>query len=307
MRSAKARGAQALVRQAHFRFVDQQGGDAHHPFCEFSGDDNAGVWQPDSLLNFGSEKSQETRNVRVLVCKGIELGLFNQGTVRTMRQWFFDIKAASRFQVSATPASISWARTLQRHPHHHRWQFHPAQADLPAFDWAAAAKHQFTQENLPLFDFLKGAPREDAEWKRANAPAEKNLGHEVFNVTTLKPYYEASLTLCTFVARNGGISFGKVLPEYYRFKGAPLPLLALCALVLFTSAWDMNVAIAKFAKLLSAPTPTDYTLGNVIGLNPFHEYAAWNLVVIAAELAAKSPIGLDYSAQLAAIESRLRE
>ncbi len=69
----------------------------------------------------------------------------------------------------------------------------------------------------------------------------------------------------------------------------------------------MNVAITKFAKLLSVPAPTDHTLGNVIGLNPFHEYAAWHLVVIAAELAANSPNGLDYSAQLTAIESQLRE
>lgn len=307
VRSAKARGTQVLVRQAHFRFVDQQGGDAHHPFCEFYGDDNGEVRQPDSLLNFGSEKNQETRNVRVLVCKGIELGLFDQATVRTMRQWFFDMKAASRFKVSATPVAMTWARTLQRHPHYHRWQFHPAQADMPAFDWTIAARHQFTQENLPLFDVLKGAPHDETEWKRANALAEKHLGHEVFNVTTLQPYYEASLILCTFVGRNGGISFGKTRPDYYRVKGAPIPLLALCALVLFTSAWDMNVAIAKFAKLITAPAPSDLSLGNVIGLNPFHEYGAWRLVVVAAELAANSPNGLDYSAQLISIELRLRE
>lgn len=309
VRSAKARGTQALVRQAHFRFVDQQGGDAHHPFCEFYGDDNGEARQPDSLLNFGSEKSQETRNVRILVCKGIELGLFDQARVRAMRQWFFEMKTASRFTVSATPAAITWARTLQRHPHyqHHRWQFHPTQAEMPAFDWTTAAKHQFTEENLPLFEFLRGSPHDETEWKRANALPEKYLGQEVFNVTTLQPYYEASLTLCAFVARNGGISFGKTRPDYYRLKGDPIPLLALCALVLFTSAWDINVAIQKFAKLLTAPAPADISLGNVIGLNPFHEYAAWRLVVVAAELAANSPNGFDYSAQLIAIEARLRE
>jgi hypothetical protein len=307
VRSAKSRGTQILVRQAHFRFVNPQGGDAHHPFCEFFEDENGDVRQPDSLLDFGSEKSQETRNVRALVCKGIELGLFDQAAVRTMRQWFFDLKAASRFKVSTTPAAMIWARTLQRHPHHHRWQFHPAQADMPAFDWTIAAKHQFTQENLPLFDLLKGVPHDENEWKRASALAGKYLGHEVFNVTTLQPYYEASLTLCAFVARNGGISFGKIRPDYYRFKGAPPPLLALCALVLFTSNWDMNIAIAKFAKLLAASSATDHSLGNVIGLNPFHEYAAWRLVVATAELAANSGNGLDYSAQLTARETRLRE
>lgn len=77
--------------------------------------------------------------------------------------------------------------------------------------------------------------------------------------------------------------------------------------MLFVSDWDMNAAIAAFAKLLSAPEPSDGALGNVIGLNPFHEYAAWRLVIASAEVAAKSPIGLDYNARLAGIEAALRE
>ena len=129
----------------------------------------------------------------------------------------------------------------------------------------------------------------------------------MFDVTKLQPYYEAAISLCTFVAANGGIDFGKRQPEIYRWKGAPAPLLALCALVLFVSDWDMNAAITAFAKLLSAPAPSNLTLGNVIGLNPFHEYAAWRLVIASAEVAAKSPNGLDYGARLAAIEVALRE
>lgn len=67
----------------------------------------------------------------------------------------------------------------------------------------------------------------------------------------------------------------------------------------------MNAAIAAFAKLLSAPEPNDVAL--VIGLNPFHEYGAWRLVIASGEVAAKSPNGLNYSARLAAIEAALRE
>jgi len=63
-------------------------------------------------------------------------------------------------------------------------------------------------------------------------------------------------------------------------KGPPVALLALCALVLFISNWDMNAAIAALSRLLLAPVPSDLTLGNVIGLNPFHEYAAWRILFL---------------------------
>ncbi|BAL79186.1 hypothetical protein S23_59970 [Bradyrhizobium cosmicum] len=149
-------------------------------------------------------------------------------------------------------------------------------------------------------------PIDDGSWRQAGELLRKHYQHEVFDPTLLQPYYEAAVSLSLFVAKNSGIHFGKVRPEYYRVKGPPVALLALCALVLFVSNWDMNAATAAFAKLLSAPTPRDLTLGNVIGLNPFHEYAAWRLVIISAEVATKSPNGLDYDRQLSSTEAALR-
>ncbi len=178
---------------------------------------------------------------------------------------------------------------------------------MPAFDWKAATKNQFTEENFHLFDLLKGVPFDDATWRQASDLARKNQGREVFNTTVLQPYYDAAISLCVFVATNGGIDFGKGRPEYYRTKGPPMALLALCALLLFVSDWKMDVAISAFAKLLSAPAPSNLTLGNVIGLNPFLEYGAWRLVLTSAEVAAKSPNGLDYGGRLAAIEAALRD
>jgi hypothetical protein len=54
VRSARSRASKAVLRQAHFRFVDPNGGDAHHPFCEFYGDDETRSTQV-SLLDFGSD------------------------------------------------------------------------------------------------------------------------------------------------------------------------------------------------------------------------------------------------------------
>ncbi|SCB52130.1 hypothetical protein GA0061099_102713 [Bradyrhizobium yuanmingense] len=90
-------------------------------------------------------------------------------------------------------------------------------------------------------------------------------------------------------------------------KGAPVALLALCALVLFVSNWHMTAAIAAFSRLLLAPASSDLTLGNVMALNPFHEYAAWRILILSAQVAAESPGSLDYDRKLAATETALRE
>jgi hypothetical protein len=69
----------------------------------------------------------------------------------------------------------------------------------------------------------------------------------------------------------------------------------------------LNAAIGKFAQILAAPDPSDPLLGNVVGLNPFHDYAAWRMVVLAQEIA-QQPTGVRfYDAELARIEAKLRE
>lgn len=51
----------------------------------------------------------------------------------------------------------------------------------------------------------------------------------------------------------------------------------------------MGDAVGLFAKLIAAPSASDETVGNIIGLNPFHDYQAWETLTVTSELAAKSP------------------
>ncbi|WP_457662624.1 hypothetical protein [Sinorhizobium medicae] len=164
------------------------------------------------------------------------------------------------------------------------------------------AKRQPHENNLNSSMKQGGSARRDTR-----DLSERHFAHEVFDTTILQPFYDKSVALCAFVGKNSKISFSKTRPEYFRFNQAPAPLLALCALMLFVSDWDLNIAIGKFAKLLNAPEPADFSHGNVIGLNPFHDYAAWRLIILASEVAAKSSAGIDYAAQLLSIESRLQQ
>ncbi|ARQ13720.1 hypothetical protein NXC12_PE00118 (plasmid) [Rhizobium etli] len=159
----------------------------------------------------------------------------------------------------------------------------------------------------PLFEKLRDTPVETAHWRRAQELAIRYRYQDVFDVGALRPHYDAALKLCAFVAKNAGIKFSPIDPDSYKWKGPPVPLLALCALSLFASDWEMNSAITMFAKLLKAPAPVDLSLGNVIGLNPFHEYTPWRLLRLSADLAAEGFEGSDYPGQLAALETRLRE
>lgn len=305
VRASRPSGARGMLRQAHFRFVGDDAMDAHHRFCEFHGTDDEHR-QSASLVNFGNAKTQETRLIRDLVCKGIEQGMFDQPAIRAMRQHFFDLKADHRLVVSIGPAAIDWLDKLHRHPSYQRWVFHPVQAQLPGFDWKQAVQHEFTEQFWGLFERLRFRYVPGAK-ARAKDLVERFAGQEVFDPVALKASYELTLQLAAFVARNSGLEFGRLKPDEYRWKGAPPALLALCALLLSVSDWELNAAIDKFARILAAPKPTDLLLGNVLGLNPFHDYAAWQFVVLAQEVA-QQPTGVRlYGDELIRIEAELRE
>lgn len=305
VRAAKPAGARGGVRQAHFRFVGDDSMDAHHRFCEFHGADGQ-ERQPENLIDFGKAKTFETRLIGQLVCKGIEQRVFDQAAIRRMRQWFFDLKAANRFTITIDPTAVDWLSALQRHPSYQRWVFHPVQAQLPGFDWKQATRHAFTEQFWPLFDLLSDRRAGDTK-ARARDLIVRYAGQEVFDPAALRPSYELTLQLATFIGRNSGLDFRRSKPDEYRWKGAPPALLALCALILFVSDWQLNAAIGNFAQIMAAPDPNDPLLGNVVGLNPFHDYAAWQVVVLAQEIA-EQPTGVrHYGTELARIEAELRQ
>ena len=295
------------VRQSHFRFVSPTEEDAHHRYCEFSTE--ATEQSSETLIDFAKARSAETVFIRILVCKGIESGIFDQKSIRAMRQWFFDLKSATRIRVAILPEAVDWMEKLNRHPSFRRWSFRPVHAEMPNFNWREAAISQFTEDNFELLEWLFSKRRASSfpsAFGRAKVLSGKHYRQEVFDASVLKPFYHQALSLAFFVAKNSDFP-KKHHPDNYRASGAPVPLLALCALLLFVSNWNIDDAVGLFAKLISAPSADDETLGNVIGLNPFHDYAAWETLAIASELAERSSSGVDYDAQLDAIELQLRE
>ncbi|MGO6949695.1 hypothetical protein [Rhizobium johnstonii] len=306
VRPALSTKGDRIVRQGHFRFLSTTGDDAHHPFCEFysSGDTIAPTGE---TVPLGSDNSSDTAMVRRLVCRGIATHVFDQSNIRHMRQWFFDLKGQSSFRIDVSENDIEWARCLRRHQHYIRQQFDPRHADMPGFDWRQATHHEFTEQYLHLFDLVRDSSHEQSHWKRAAQFASKHQGQITFDRGTLRPFYEATIAVAKFVAKNSGIQWRKGKPDTYRYDNAPPALLALCALCLFIKDWSTNEAIATFARLLNLPDPADQTLGNVLGLNPFHDFDAWRIVSVAKDVSSASGGAKSYAHLLADVEKGLRE
>lgn len=247
------------------------------------------------------------RIVRELVCKGIAHGLFSQESIRQMRQWFFDTKVASRFVVDTSDEDIAWLEAL-RSNHVRGVPFQPWHGQLPEYDWKTAAALHFSGQYRPLLSLARSVPITESTRCKALRLAKKWRGKELFDVTTLEKEYQQCVSLCAFMGRNlAGLGYNARQDARLHYDEVEPSLLAFCALLLFVSGWQFEAAAAKLAHLVNADAPMDLTLGNIIGLNPFHDYLGWRVVMLAGQLGRDRPARLGYAAVLAQIEARLRD
>lgn len=294
------------LRQAHFRFVTSDGSDAHRPLCDFA--DEGTAKKPrlgcGDAIDFEKERADETAQIRELVCKGIGNHLFDQSNIRSMRQWFLELKEQSEFTVTADTEAISLISFAAMN----QWTidqpaFTPECGNLPNYNWRAAARQRFFAENETFFAEVRLIyPNALA---KARTIAKQVYGLKVFNPCVLEEYCQKALRLATFIGVNG-IAKSKVAPTAFRYKGAPSAFLAFAALLLSIENWDLARATSVLIQTANSPRPTDLTLGNVIGLNPFHDYSAWRMV----ELASRVPRHLQGKTTIAIlgeVEARLRE
>jgi hypothetical protein len=302
-------GRHFIIRQSHFRFLASEGvTSTHHPLCDYY-EDSKPKSQKESLVNLGGDRSFDTKVIRELVSRGIEQQIFSQQTIRNMRQWFFDTKVKNQFNMDVSEEFLRWASNLSSLAHHHGRPFNPVHAELPDFDWKHAAIFQFVEENRDLIDMVR-----DRWWgydskaeQRASRLIQLTQGKTVFDVTVLAEYYKRTIELACFMKQNLRVSDRKLQFHKYQLSDKKLAsIVAFAALLLYVSDWDFDEAVLNLIKIMKAPVPTDMNAGNVIGLNPFHDLAAWSNILKAKEIAQYSYKGFDFDYQVEVIEQRLR-
>ncbi|MBD3833020.1 MAG: hypothetical protein IE910_06705 [Brevundimonas sp.] len=300
-----------VVRQGHFRFRSADGGDGHHPECEFYGDEGGRIKGADKI-DFGAARSDLTRAVGELVCRGLERGELTAVQMQDMRRWYFDTKVANRFTVVDRPEIFTWLNHLaiiasQRQSSDESDDldcFDPVFGDLPGYQWKRAARLEVERLEAPVAARLSGISR--AAVTVAARLAKSRHGQVEFDRSALEKEYRAGLKLAEFMASHGGLRDSKLPVGKWSSKGAPPALLAFSALLLFQTEYDGRAAARLFVRLTQGPQAADPRRGNIIGLNPFHDFSAWRAVKLASELAGEAGWSFDHYRDFQTAEARLR-
>lgn len=269
-----------VVSQATFRFQDSLGGDAHDPLCDFAGHANKPTAEA-GLIDLRSARDSITVLVRRLVCAGLETGAFSPADMRAMRLWFLGRRRDARVRLRLDPRIPPIVRRLLRKNHEKSVvPFQPMHGDIPGFDWSAAAAERVLKPFQPLLDTLVEAriwPNEDAI-AQAVRLLQQGGDVEVFDASTLASHFQTATQLVRFIAEEYGPIRNAKQRWYNESYQEPRPaLLALAALLLFVSDWDLSRAADRFARLASQK-PSDEAAGNLIGLNPFTHWHPVRLI-----------------------------
>jgi len=303
--AARSRTSGQRIRQACFRFVSP----GHHPDCDFAGTDRQNAI-PENLVDLSSEKSELTRAVRRLVCAGIESRAFNQKTIRDMRDWFFRVKQDSHFVVTLDPQFPLWAESIWRTISFWRrdeiddLKYIGALSTIPGFDWREAAKSVLRRRYEHVYEAIRQERCfADGVMARVSVLAMRYKGQTVFDPTVLQHKYSASESLAHFMARHYLPLRGK--SGRLTMEIAPA-VLALSALLQFVTEWHMPSAISLFVRLTAQAASADVTLGNVMGLNPFHDFSAWACLKRFQASDMLPPSDFDLKVELTKVEAELR-
>lgn len=285
VRAGKSKVDGRDVRQAYFRFPQSDSSAGHHPFCDFSGTVSA-AFIPENLVQFSSAKDGVSRAVRELVCKGIQLEIFTQWDIRRMREWFFQTKLQSQFTITLDPKLPGWLDGLHRNASWpHDLDAVPIELTtevlgIPGFDFQAAATREVSLRHRATLDTIREKRLyPGAMVERLEKLATDYRGKSVFDPTVLQNHFQLTNRLAAFMCSNH-IPLRRLSKAHYLLGALKnvKPLLAFSALLLFISDWHLDAAVSRFAQIASSELQADETLGNVMGLNPFHDFAAWALL-----------------------------
>lgn len=312
VRVARAKGKGRAVNQGHFRFGTASGANPHDPLCDFYNESlgRGGEY----LANFGNDKSVLTRTIRDLVCRGIQASLFSQSDMRQMRLWFLQERGEHAITLDVTPELIQWCVDMcgMKIWSPDQVPFRPEHGQLPGFDWDRAAAREWVRRNTPLYDAIEWRVRFRQDTiKRPLQLIDQYAGMTVLDPTALRDKYVAVVQLAGFAARYvfclAGVKEPKAFHRHVSDWGVQgHVLLALAALLLFKNDWDVARASTMFSVLTTLQPTAKGLEGNIIGINPFYDYPAWQVINAARQIAALRTDSRPVGDQIASLKAELQ-
>lgn len=305
VRAAHSRATGKAIGQGHFRF-----GDRHNALCDYA--DEQAATGGEYLTKFAEDRSDVTKTIRQLVCNGIAGGLFTQADMRQMRVWFLQEKEQHAVAVDVPGELMNWCIAAWRTKpwSHEKYPFHPDQGQLPNFDWQRAAELEWNRRSTGVIC------QDDDDVPYYRSPAVKRAetliarfgGKVVLDPTALMEKYKDSLTLARFSAKYVFDDRKNCFSTHESTWGPKgHAMLALSALLLFKSAWNLDAAVSLSIRLITLPQMGTGLEGNLIGLNPFHDYEAWRVVKAAQRVGVKRTDLRPVQDQVASVLAEMKE
>ncbi|EAB9157681.1 hypothetical protein IRJ29_17840 [Salmonella enterica subsp. enterica] len=270
----RASRSEGYNKKAHFRFAGENG-EGHHLACDFYGDRlSAEVSQ--HLIRFTTDRTKYSKVIRKLVCAGLQEGIFTQENMRQMREWFFNKRKESTFEIWLDEEDLGWLEFIAGlRLSHLAWTdsdilpFSPIQATVPGFLWPRAIDRETVRVHQATLQKL----RELSVYKRDISSIlehlTKNRGRMILDPVLLEDEIRKTLKLTAFIRENYVEFKTKTVSEK---SYAEDKFLAFAALLLFVSGWDIDTAISKFSTIARVREVDDMLAGNFIGLNPYFRY-----------------------------------
>ena len=284
VRATSSKVTGEAVKQAYFRFPD-----GHHPFCDFAALPPGEA--PEGLVQFiSTARDGLSRAIRDLVCRGIQIGVLDQTKIRSMREWFHYKKLSAVFQVSLDPQVLKWVAAIQSEawPVQHQHQWLMVNQELlggPGFELRTASRVMLSRRHGLLLSYLnERTGMIGPVVTRVSKLSSDYQGKIVFDPSSLRAEYDATLKLAQFISNHyepvcravGNLPYGAMKKNK--------SIMAFTALLLFLSSWDLSQAATLFARIAGYRDQVDQGLGNVMGLNPFHDYEAWSALKALQEI-----------------------
>lgn len=300
------------VKQAHFAFKKDDGGDSHLIFCDYySGPDKENRITNDSNISLASSQNEVTQEIRKLVCSAIHNDIFQQVDIRNMRQWFLEMRSKEDFLVENSKHQLNLLKhTIIRSPRNK--DAYTIDKNIVNEEWfdldqevyeSLATKFPYPDKirNIPGMNYLL---TRRAIIKKAISISQKNHGLYEFDRNLLEEKYRIASQLSSRIIQCNDLLYQK-LGHNIRRARSNNPLMAYSATLLFVNNWNIEKAL-KMHNAIACSTTENENLGNVIGLNPFIHYDAW-IALNFSSIWKKDFIEYDFDHEFLKEKKRLKE
>lgn len=231
--------------QPHLRFLNNEGKESHHEYCEFHSGFRKDLPSGVSRCFLSAERfsgAGATKEVARLTSIGLNLDLFSRRDMVEFRSYFLNIYKEGVVQLEAGDENIKayqfFSGLVDDGKHRHPLLRKVVSHKKSGFDSSRYSVHRLRQ----AFDR-----------KRAVPVRLRDVSSEFFASKKLSEILIPSYRKATeFKFYNAGIEY----------------LYALSGLILFSSNWDFGVAEEKAYRIISINGEID-AYANIVGFNPF--------------------------------------